>query len=132
MIRLRVLASAIAPLAITVLLMGGALLSLNSCGGSSGSSAPPPPPGKIQHVVVIVQENRSVDNLFQDPMLYNPPRSADIVQSGTNSQNKTIPLQQMDLAAVFDPDHSHTAFNSMCQLSATTGQCQMNGADLIR
>jgi len=137
MIRLRVLASAIAPLAITplaitVLLMGGALLSLNSCGGSSGSSTPPPPPGKIQHVVVIVQENRSVDNLFQDPMLYNPPRSADIVQSGTNSQNKTIPLQQMDLAAVFDPDHSHTAFNSMCQLSATTGQCQMNGADLIR
>jgi len=130
MIRLRVLASAIAPFAITLLVLGGALLSLNSCGGSSVTTHLPPPPGKIQHVVVIVQENRSVDNLFQDPVLIKG--GADVVQSGTDSQGNTIQLQQMDLAAVFDPDHSHKAFTSMCQLSATTGQCQMNGADLIK
>jgi len=125
MIRLRVLTSVI-----VVLVMGGALLSLNSCGGSSVSTRVPPPLGKIQHVVVIVQENRSVDNLFQDPVLIKA--GADIAQSGTNSKGNTIQLQQMDLAAAFDPDHSHTAFNSMCQLSSTTGQCQMNGADLIK
>ncbi len=53
--------------AIVVLAMG-TLASLNGCGGSGGST-PPPPPGKIQHVVVIFQENRTPDNLFQDPIL---------------------------------------------------------------
>jgi hypothetical protein len=53
--------------AIVVLAMG-TLVSLNGCGGSGGST-PSPPPGKIQHVVVIFQENRTPDNLFQDPIL---------------------------------------------------------------
>jgi len=64
MIKLR-----IAVFAIVVLAMGGTLVSLNGCGGGTGASSPPPPPGKIQHVVVIFQENRTPDNLFQDPVL---------------------------------------------------------------
>jgi len=88
--------------------------------------------GKIQHVVVIFQENRTPDNLFQDPVLYqqrNPP--ADIAQSGTNSLGKTIALQEVDLAANYNPAHGHHAFNLMCDLNSMTGQCQMDGADLI-
>ncbi len=115
--------------AIVVLAIGGTLGSLNGCGGSSGGSPnPPPPPGKILHVVVIFQENRSTDNLFQDPVLIN--RGAEIAQSGTDSQGNTIPLQKVSLAGDYDPDHSHGSFEKMCDLNSA-GQCQMDGADLI-
>jgi phospholipase C len=117
--------------AIVVLATAGTLATLNGCSGASGGPAPPPPPQeKIQHVVVIVQENRSTDNLFQDQNLIN--KGADIQSFGIDSHGNTIQLQQMDIAASFDPDHSHLAFTSMCQLSSTTGQCQMDGADLIK
>ena len=116
--------------AIVLLSAGGTLVSLNGCGGGSSGTTPPPSLGTIQHVVVIVQENRSTDNLFQDPVLIG--RHADIAQSGMDSQGNTIQLQQMDIAAHFDPDHSHLAFTSMCQLNPTTGQCQMDGANLMK
>jgi len=87
-------------------------------------------PGKIQHVVVIFQENRTPDNLFQDPVLINPPRNADIQSFGFDSNGNKIQLQKVDLAANFNPAHSHHAFNLMCDLNLS-GQCQMNGADLI-
>jgi len=116
--------------AIVVLAMGGALLSLNGCGATSGSPAPPPPPpGKIQHVVVIFQENRTPDNLFQDPVLIS--RGADIAQSGKDSHGNTIPLKKNSLQTDYDPVHSHKSFNLMCNLNPATGQCRMDGADLI-
>ena len=40
--------------------------------------------GKIKHVVIIVQENRSFDNLFQGYP------GADTVPSGKNSKGQTI------------------------------------------
>jgi phospholipase C len=85
--------------------------------------------GKIQHVVVIFQENRSTDNLFQDPVLIG--RGADIQNFGIDSKGNKIQLQQQDIAADFNPDHSHSAFNDMCDLNSVSGQCQMDGADLI-
>src|ERR1039458_8998944 len=72
----------------------------------------------IQHVVVIFQENRTPDNLFQDPVLYNPPRSADIAQSGVNSLNCSNPQD-------YDLSHANAAFVSMYN-----GRL-MNGANLI-
>jgi len=120
-------------LAIVVLAMGGTLVSLNGCGSSGGSTPPPPPPppppGKILHVVIIFQENRTPDNLFQDPVLIN--RHADIAQSGTDSKGNTIPLQEVSLQVDYDPGHGHASFEKMCDLNSATGQCQMNGADLI-
>jgi phospholipase C len=121
MIKLRILV-----FALVVLAMGGTLVSLNGC-GSSGSPNPPPP-GQIQHVVVIFQENRSTDNLFQDPVLIS--RGADIAQSGTDSHGNTIPLQKVDLAANYNPGHDHGSFEEMCDLNPATGQCRMDGADL--
>src|SRR6202166_602645 len=117
-------------LASLVLAMGSTLLSLNGCGGTGGSSPPPPPPppGKIKHVVVIFQENRTPDNLFQDPVLIS--KGADIAQSGKDSKGNTIPLTKVSLTADYNPGHGHDAFIDQCDLNSVSGQCQMDGADL--
>jgi phospholipase C len=105
------------------------LIFLSGCGGVAGSGGGQPPPnGTIQHVVVIFQENRSTDNLFQDPVLIG--RGADIAQSGVDSTGNVIPLKEVPLGVDYDPDHSHVSFNRMCDLQPS-GQCKMDGADLI-
>src|ERR1700681_1819024 len=124
MIKLRIML-----FAIVVLAVGGALLSLNGCGATSGRSQTPPPPGKIQHVVVIFQENRTPDNLFQDPVLIS--KGADIAKSGKDSHGNTIQLKKISLQTDYDPVHSHQSFNYMCDLDPATGKCRMDGADLI-
>jgi phospholipase C len=93
--------------------MAASLLVLNSCSSSGGTTTPPPPPppGQIKHVVVIVQENRTPDNLFQDPVLIS--RGADIAQSGLNSLGQTIPLAPMSLVTEYDLDHSPSGFRTM-------------------
>jgi phospholipase C len=102
----------------------GFLVSLSGCGGRGASiSTTPPPPAKIQHVVVVFQENRTPDNLFQDPNLI--ARGADIVQSGTNSLGQTIPLTPLALAGNYSPDHSHSSFVKMYDGG------KMDGADKI-
>jgi phospholipase C len=83
----------------------------------------------IQHVVVIFQENRTPDNLFQDPVLIS--RGADIVQQGKNSSGQTVTLTPINLGTAgsnpqnFDLDHSHSAFVSMYDGG------NMDGADKI-
>ena len=110
------LQKAIAGLAAAVLLVG--------CGGSGvpgpGPSATPPPlGGKIKHVIIIFQENRTPDNLF-----HGLP-GADIANSGTNSQGQTVQLQPIDITAPYDIDHSHLAFTTEYNAG------QMNGWDLV-
>ena len=51
--------------------------------------------GKIRHVVYIVQENRSFDDLFQGYP------HADTVSSGKNSKGETIQLRPVSLARHF-------------------------------
>jgi len=74
-------------------------------------------PGQIQHIVVIFQENRTPDNLFQDPVLIS--RGADIATSGINSQGQMIPLSPIDLGTSganpqnYDLNHGHHAFVTM-------------------
>jgi hypothetical protein len=94
--------------AIVVLAMG-TLASLNGCGGSGSSTpTPTPPPGKIQHVVVIFQENRTPDNLFQDPILI--AHGAHIASSGKTSTGQIVPLKPTPLAEAWDMGHSHHNF----------------------
>src|SRR5215470_2740783 len=102
----------------------GVLVTLNGCGSSSASRTPPPP-GKINHVVVLFQENRTPDNLFQDPKLYNPPRSADIAQQGQTSTGQIVALTPVSLGTNYDLSHSHKAFLHAWNNGA------MNGADQI-
>ncbi|MBV8532077.1 MAG: hypothetical protein JO104_12235 [Candidatus Eremiobacteraeota bacterium] len=58
----------------------------------------------IQHIVIIVQENRSVDNLFQ----FLP--GARTRSWGRGSQGQKIALKPESLAAPYDVAHSHLAF----------------------
>ena len=126
-------------LSISILLcVAGALtLSMNGCGGDRARFIDPPLPSKIQHIVIIFQENRTPDNLFQDPVLIAPPRSTDIQSFGVNSLNQTIQLGELDLGTNgnapdnYDLSHAHRAFTAMCNLNTSTGACAMNGADLI-
>src|SRR5271165_4632413 len=96
---------ATASFAVVVLALGGTLVSLNACGGTSGGSSPPPPPGTIEHVVVIFQENRTPDNLFQDPILIK--HGADIKSSGKTSAGTVVQLEPAPLADAWDMGHTH-------------------------
>jgi phospholipase C len=104
--------------------LAGFLISLNGCGGGGANNNPPPGPGKINHVVIIFQENRTPDNLFHDPVLIN--RGADIASSGLNSQNQTITLTPVPLVTEYDLGHSHHAFLSEWNNGL------MNGADQVK
>ena len=83
-------------------------LLLAGC-GSSKKFGPPLPAsgatGKIQHVVIIFQENRTTDNLF------NGFPGADTVQSGM-SHGQTVQLQSVPLDQGTDLDHSHTGWKT--------------------
>jgi phospholipase C len=73
------------------------------CGSDLHQTTVPPPPGlttSIKHVVVIMQENRSFDNLF------NGFPGADTVQSGM-SHGRSVPLQAVPMNQGTDLDHSH-------------------------
>jgi hypothetical protein len=61
----------------------------------------------IQHIIVVVQENRTPDQLFQDPNLIRA--GADIIPPSTGGKCGTIsvPLQARPLADCGDPDHNH-------------------------
>ena len=60
--------------------------------------------GEITHVVVIVQENRSVDDLF------NGFPGASTVQFGRNSHGQTVALRPILLTAPYDLGHTHPSF----------------------
>jgi len=79
--------------------------------------------GKIQHVVIVVQENRSLNNLF-----YGFP-GAKTVKYGYNTENKQIELQPIPLETQWDVEHSADGFFYSCNgTSSIPGtDCQMNG-----
>jgi hypothetical protein len=95
-------------------------LALAACGGGgSGGSpvptrstapTPTPTPTKVPamqlptHVVVVIQENRSFDNLFQGYP------GADTQNYGLNQSNEKVPLKPVALDAPFDVEHEHTTF----------------------
>ncbi|HEY2475383.1 MAG TPA: alkaline phosphatase family protein [Candidatus Cybelea sp.] len=58
----------------------------------------------ITHVVIIIQENRTVDNLF------NSLPGANTVQSGANSLGKSVALRPEPLTAPYDLSHRHSAW----------------------
>jgi phospholipase C len=101
------------------------LLCLSACGGGGATptalpaaTAPPQgggnnvsqtgpanvPGGIIKHVVIIIQENRSFDNLF------NGFPGADTAASGKLSNGQTVQMHAQNLGALGDLPHQHTAF----------------------
>lgn len=83
------------------------------------------PIDKIDHVVIIVQENRSLNNLF-----YGFP-GAKTAKYGLDSKGGKIELKPLPLTANWDLEHNHSGFELACN---GTGQipgtdCRMNGFD---
>jgi phospholipase C len=72
----------------------------------------------IKHVIVVIQENRTVDNMF------NGFPGADTVTNGFNHDGKVVPLQQEGLEWQYDPSHSHKS------LVTEYDNGKMNGFDL--
>jgi phospholipase C len=81
--------------------------------------------GKIEHIVYIVQENRSFDNLFQGYP------GADTVDHGKNSKGKTVYLKPVSLSYSYTVKHSAQAMFEACNGKGPlpgTG-CRMDGFD---
>ncbi len=120
----------LAAVAAAALLLGGTV----ACGGggSSGGSSLPPQPGQtpppsgtpIQHVVIIFQENRSVDDLF------NGFPGADTVKMGETSTGKSVPLQAVPLEAPYDLSHAHEEQGRNGGFVTEYNHGAMNGFDL--
>ncbi len=102
----------------------GAIAVLAGCAQSSVPSTPSAPTmpatgaagllrtlsrplsAQIQHVVVIIQENRSTNDLFNDLP------GAQTVRVGENSHGKLVRLRPEPLSAPYDISHTHTAFET--------------------
>jgi phospholipase C len=93
----------------------------------------------FQHVIVIVQENRTPDNLFQGLCVAPTPHACSTTPTNTqyNIQTKnwldktsptgvTQPLT-VALAAPYDLSHAHSAFVAMCDLDKTARVCRNDG-----
>jgi hypothetical protein len=99
--------------------------------------------GNFQHIVVIVQENRTPDNLFQglcvspvasalNPCSTTPTSSQYNIQTSNwldrHSQTGTTQPTPIPLASTYDLSHAHSAFVKMCDADPATGVCRMDGA----
>jgi phospholipase C len=93
--------------------------SSNTSSDTSKSSAT----GKFNHIVIVVQENRTPDNLFGS----NPNFEAgvDIATTGINSARANVPLSSVALADCYDLGHSHASFEAAYNKGA------MNGSDKV-
>jgi len=100
---------------------------------------------QFQHIVVIVQENRTPDNLFQalcappfgnsNSCSTNPTGSQYDIQTSdwlnkTSSTGVTQPLP-VSLMAGYDLGHFHAGFLAMCDKAPGSGVCRMDGAASI-
>jgi phospholipase C len=99
---------------------------------------------RFEHVVVVIQENRTPDNLFQG--LCSPPYGSaascsvtpgpgqyDIQTSAwkdRSAHTHTTNPTPIALANKYDLDHSHTAWREQCDLQIGD-KCAMDGAALV-
>ena len=115
-----------------------AVVALCSCAGPGAQPSAGLPPaaalglvrqsgasGKITHVVIIMQENRSVDNLFQGYP------GADTQPYGLTSKGQKVTLAPIDLSIPWDVYHTSQSFFSACdgKGSIPGTACRMDGFD---
>lgn len=120
-------------------------LALGACGGNSVMSPAPGLPvagiqrslapagpthqargsGKIKHVVILIQENRSFNNLF-----YGFP-GAKTARYGYNAANHKIKLKPVPLESQVDIEHDSAGFLAACNGTGSIPgtNCRMNGFD---
>jgi phospholipase C len=89
---------------------------------------------QFQHVIVVVQENRTTDNLFLGLCGTNGsfcPNPYDLQGFGFSSNGQKIALKKTRLTSPNDPLHDHPNFLQLCDLDSQTQQCKMDGANRI-
>ncbi|MFY9719350.1 MAG: alkaline phosphatase family protein [Candidatus Cybelea sp.] len=103
---------------------------LNGCGGSGTPGTapflplPPPQKGKyFTHIVILVQENRTFDNLFATFP------GADGTSIG-KTHNGTRRLRESDLYSPINPRNYYLYWKQDCNGDASA-QCRMNGFDTV-
>jgi phospholipase C len=127
--------------------IGGLALALSGCSGSSAANPSSALPlvrqqtapqqrlarmpdvrdlgsrGKIKHVVIVMQENRSFNNLFYGF------KGATWASYGYDSNGNKVTLNPIGLETTWDIDHSSNAFFAACNGTGSIPgtNCQMNG-----
>ncbi len=114
------------------------VLAANVIAGCGGFAGPAPaggarptlvaaqkagPAPAIQHVIVVVQENRSFDNLFQGYP------GANTVPAGTNSKGQQVRLVPVPLEASWGIDHNANSFFAACDGSPVGRNCKNDAFD---
>jgi phospholipase C len=105
-------------LTVSVAIISGCASGAVSAPGRAPNPTPPPARTPIKHIVIVIQENRTVDNLF------NGFPGADTVKFGKTSKGTQVPLSPVSLASSLpDPCHTH-----LCWVTTYDGG-QMDGFD---
>ncbi|HYL27906.1 MAG TPA: alkaline phosphatase family protein, partial [Candidatus Nitrosotalea sp.] len=116
-----------------------ASLSLGACGGGSGGSmpgannpqnpSPNPPPTRhsIKHIVLVIQENRTLNNLFAGfPGATTTKTGEELVQQGSKYVEQSVTLTEAHLQTNTNVTHRYQAFVTAYQNGA------MDGFNLIK
>jgi phospholipase C len=64
----------------------------------------------FKHVILVVQENRTPDNLFGSNPSFEP--GVDIASNGVTSSGVTVPLTPLPLQDCYDVAHTHASFEA--------------------
>src|SRR5580658_6867713 len=89
------------------------VLTVSSCSAASNPTLQPilgnqSGTGKIRHVVYVIQENRSFNDMFEGYP------GADTTATGEDSSGEKIPLRPISLKKQYDMDHSAHAMYEDC------------------
>jgi len=128
---------AFAPVGLLRVIVAVLAATAAACNSSNAVPQQPLTPAKpIQHVVIMMQENRSFNNIFAgfpgaETALTGPCEKARWCKTGTATL-KPVSLETTNrLGLGTDIDHSHNGFKIECDLNAS-GICQNDGFDKIR
>ena len=85
----------------------------------------------FQHIVIIFQENRTPDNLFQGLCGQNRsqcPTPYDVRNYGFDNKGHKVQLMKVPFGSPYiGSGYTHYGFVTMCDLDKTTNQCKMDG-----
>jgi phospholipase C len=102
----------------------------NSTGGGGGVVPTPvptvAPTGPIQHIIIVIQENRTPDQLFQ------AFPGANTQSYGYDHTGKRVSLRKVPLREIQTPSNYYVDFADDCnsKVGVPGKECQMNGFDI--